>query len=452
MAPPMMARSTRCSASAPIDGADIEHDRFPAQRRPQRRDRRPLDARHGPQMKFRHRHQRAGIAGRDRDVGLAFFHRVDGEPHRRFPAAVPQRLARFVVHVDRDIGVTIREAAFKRRMSGQQRLDDGQVAEQDEFDVGMPRRAQIAAPATTTAAPWSPPMASSAMRTFWGMDRPWPAGSRYLDGAGLRREHARTEARIWHERATIRLSMLGRQSGLSVWYQRSSAPDHAFSQLQLPARAARNGAGCRRRYASCGGSKHDTRLARIGVEAEKETRWPAHRGRPSVDQGLAVRRVLGLGRPERVPIRTWLAGGRLRERTARSTVLADLVLHWFECDDAGLADVAEPGRRPAGRRRAATASTSNGLKPRQLPQPGERGNGARARRIGGQSKCSAVLRHIIESTGTRHGSELHRWACRFVFMARHHRAKMRRAPESMQPPRIARVVGCIQLPCHGGRT
>ena len=54
-------------------GADIEHDQFAAQGRPQCRDRRPLDAREHFEIELRHRHQGAGIAGRYRHVGFVFL-------------------------------------------------------------------------------------------------------------------------------------------------------------------------------------------------------------------------------------------------------------------------------------------------------------------------------------------------------------------------------------------
>ena len=77
--------------------ADVEHDALAAQRRPDRGDRRPLDAGQRLQAELRHRHQRAGIAGRDGGARLAVPHRLDRAPHRRLPAPLPQRLARLVV-------------------------------------------------------------------------------------------------------------------------------------------------------------------------------------------------------------------------------------------------------------------------------------------------------------------------------------------------------------------
>ena len=49
------------------------------------------------------------------------------------------------------------------------------------------RVSDSSAPGTTTAAPWSPPMASSAMRTLWGMNRRIPCRQRTQQGAIIRR-------------------------------------------------------------------------------------------------------------------------------------------------------------------------------------------------------------------------------------------------------------------------
>src|SRR5262249_16312898 len=61
--------------------AHIEHYRFTLERRPQCGNRRALDAFYHLEIETGHRHQRAGISGRDCDIGFAFFHRVDGQPH-----------------------------------------------------------------------------------------------------------------------------------------------------------------------------------------------------------------------------------------------------------------------------------------------------------------------------------------------------------------------------------
>ncbi len=44
------------------------------------------------------------------------------------------------------------------------------------------RASDSSAPGTTTDAPWSPPMASSAMRTLWGMARQYRVGGRHKRG------------------------------------------------------------------------------------------------------------------------------------------------------------------------------------------------------------------------------------------------------------------------------
>ena len=97
-------------------GAEIEHHRVAACGRPDRRQRRAVDALQHAQAESRHRHQRAGIAGGDRDIGLALFDGVDRLPHRRHLAAAAQRLARLVVHADGDGGVKHLRHLFQRRM------------------------------------------------------------------------------------------------------------------------------------------------------------------------------------------------------------------------------------------------------------------------------------------------------------------------------------------------
>ena len=126
-------------------GADIEHDRLPAQGRPQRRDRRPLDARQCLEIEFRHRHQRAGIAARHHHVGIAFLHRIDGEPHRGLPAPVAQRLARLILHADGNLGVDDARGGFERGPRLHQRSDQRRVAEEPELAFGMARQSQIGA-------------------------------------------------------------------------------------------------------------------------------------------------------------------------------------------------------------------------------------------------------------------------------------------------------------------
>ncbi len=119
-------------------GPDIEHDRFPAQRRPDRAERRPLDARQHPQVQPRHRHQRASVARRDRDIGLAALDRIDRKPHRRGLAAAAQRLARLLVHAHRDVGVDDPRHRLESRVSRELSIDHLTVAVQQEFRFRMP--------------------------------------------------------------------------------------------------------------------------------------------------------------------------------------------------------------------------------------------------------------------------------------------------------------------------
>ena len=74
---------------------------------------------------------------RGRYVGFVFLHRVQRQPHRGFPAAVTQSLARLVVHLDRHIGMDDPRGAPQSRSRLQQRLDRGAVAEQQEFGIGV---------------------------------------------------------------------------------------------------------------------------------------------------------------------------------------------------------------------------------------------------------------------------------------------------------------------------
>ena len=125
--------------------ADIEHDALAAHGRPQAGDRRPVDLRHRLQAELRHRHQRAGIAGRDGDVGLAGLGRVDGAPHRGLVAAIAQGLARLVVHLHRDLGVMEGRDRLELGMGVEQRQDLLLVAEDDEARIGAALQRQRSA-------------------------------------------------------------------------------------------------------------------------------------------------------------------------------------------------------------------------------------------------------------------------------------------------------------------
>ena len=77
MALPITASADQMCAVAADGGAEVEHDRLASQRRPERRRAPAGRCPAASQAEPRHRHQRAGIAGRDRDVGLALLDRVD---------------------------------------------------------------------------------------------------------------------------------------------------------------------------------------------------------------------------------------------------------------------------------------------------------------------------------------------------------------------------------------
>ncbi len=150
-------------------GAEIEHDRVAAQWSARSRGQAgTLDTvEHAAQAKARHRHQRAGIAGGDRDIGLALLHRLDRQPHRRDLAATAQRLAQLVVHTDGNVGMDHLRYGLQCRMVSEFFLDRA-LSPNSRNSLSGCRVNEIAAPGMTTDAPMSPPMASSAMRTFFG--------------------------------------------------------------------------------------------------------------------------------------------------------------------------------------------------------------------------------------------------------------------------------------------
>ena len=119
-------------------GAEIQHHGIAPLGRQYCSNRRAVDTRHRAQAKSRHRHQCAGVAGRDRDIRLMLLHRLDRQPHRRFLAAAAQCLARLVVHADGDVGVDNARGRFQRRIFRQFGIDQDAVAIQQEFGVGMP--------------------------------------------------------------------------------------------------------------------------------------------------------------------------------------------------------------------------------------------------------------------------------------------------------------------------
>ncbi|MGY3514154.1 hypothetical protein ACVIQY_007129 [Bradyrhizobium sp. USDA 3051] len=119
-------------------GAEVEDDGIAAPGRPHAGNGRTVDARQRAQVEARHRHQRPGIPGGDRNIRLALFHRIDGKPHGRGPAAAPQRLARLFLAADRDIGVDDLRGRLQRGVAVELGFDLGAVPDQQEFDLAMP--------------------------------------------------------------------------------------------------------------------------------------------------------------------------------------------------------------------------------------------------------------------------------------------------------------------------
>ncbi len=124
-------------------GPEIEHDRFAFQSRPDRGDRGPFDLGHGLELELGHGHERPGIAGGYRYVGLPLLDRIDGEPHRRLPAPFAERLAWLVVHLDCHVGVDHARGLLQPRPLAEQRIDHRAVAEQQELDIGMAGERQL---------------------------------------------------------------------------------------------------------------------------------------------------------------------------------------------------------------------------------------------------------------------------------------------------------------------
>ena len=120
-------------------GADVENDRFGADRRPDRGNRGALDIAERLEQEAIERHQRAGVAGGDCDGSPALAHGLKGQPHAR-PLAAADRMARLVGHADGVGGVDDLDAAYERLFLVHERTDAGFIAEHDVADAGMSHR------------------------------------------------------------------------------------------------------------------------------------------------------------------------------------------------------------------------------------------------------------------------------------------------------------------------
>ena len=142
-------------------GADVEHDRFAAHRRPERGDGRPLDpGAWSCRQNLRHRHQRAGVAGGDRDIGLAAL----APPRARATSTTSSGHGAAP-------GSASRPSSRRRRCGrrGETALRRGCCASSGAIWASLPnkmnsesgcRTKDISAPGINTVGPWSPPMAS----------------------------------------------------------------------------------------------------------------------------------------------------------------------------------------------------------------------------------------------------------------------------------------------------
>ena len=118
-------------------GAEIEHIAAAARRRQDGRDRGPVDARQHLQHEAGDRHQGAGVAGRDRGLGVAGLDQIDRHPHRRVLLAA-QRVGRRLVHFDDLAGhlhaQAVTELGQQRRHERLQRIG---TADQNGRGIGI---------------------------------------------------------------------------------------------------------------------------------------------------------------------------------------------------------------------------------------------------------------------------------------------------------------------------
>ena len=112
-------------------GAEVEHAAFTRPGWQARDHRRPADALQHPQGDFRHRHQGAGIAGRDDAIGLTVADQVDGLAHAAF-TALTQGHRGLVLVSHHAIGVDNAQAAgIDATLAGHHRLQARLIADQN---------------------------------------------------------------------------------------------------------------------------------------------------------------------------------------------------------------------------------------------------------------------------------------------------------------------------------
>ena len=70
-------------------------------------------------------------------MGASVPHRLQGQPHTRFPAAMAQRLARLLVHGDSDVGVDDFTVRGQIGVGGEHRFNASLIADEQEPHVGV---------------------------------------------------------------------------------------------------------------------------------------------------------------------------------------------------------------------------------------------------------------------------------------------------------------------------
>ena len=152
MAAPISAKSASWRAVAPMLAPRSSTMQWPATVGHWPGDGGPLDAGHGAEHQLGHGHQRAGVAGRDGEVGLALLHGLERQPHAG-AAPATHGLARLVLHLDDGVGVDDARALGERRM----RQQDAARCAPRRRTAGRSRSgwrsSARAAPGTTTAGP-----------------------------------------------------------------------------------------------------------------------------------------------------------------------------------------------------------------------------------------------------------------------------------------------------------
>src|SRR5476649_195000 len=122
--------------TGPDIGAHVQYDALAFEGGPNHGDGRARNTLNDAQPEHGDRHQRAGVAGADRDIGLALLHAIDGMPHRRVLAPA-QNMAGLVLHRHPARRMAHMRTALEFGMAGDKRIQLRLVAMQKKLDVGM---------------------------------------------------------------------------------------------------------------------------------------------------------------------------------------------------------------------------------------------------------------------------------------------------------------------------